>query len=91
MLNRKPFTGMIFCFTGQLRAMTRTRAHSMINDLGGRTTNQITSRTNVLVLGLRPGSKLQAARDSGTEIWSETKFIDTLNKHTYVAQQMELP
>ena len=42
-MNKLPLNGMVFCFTGTLRSMNRTRARQLVTQLGGRNTEQITA------------------------------------------------
>lgn len=63
MSNDPNFAGKVFVVTGKLSGMTRDEAHDMILQRGGSTASSVTQKTNVLVIGEKPGSKLQKARE----------------------------
>lgn len=49
-----------------------------IENRGGKVTNSVTKKTNVVIVGENPGSKYQKARDLEIEIWTEEEFISKL-------------
>ena len=42
--------------------MTRSEAYKKISDAGGRTSNSVSPKTNYLIAGENPGSKLEMAK-----------------------------
>ncbi|MEZ4546650.1 MAG: BRCT domain-containing protein [Thermodesulfobacteriota bacterium] len=68
--------GMVFVFTGGLDTMTRDEAEKLVALNGGRTTSSVTKKTNYVVAGKDPGSKLEKAESLGIEILSEEDFKD---------------
>jgi DNA ligase (NAD+) len=70
--------GKSFVVTGSLETMTRDEAHKKIVQYGGTVSSSVTSKTNYLVCGEDPGSKLEKAQKFGTKILSEKEFLDLL-------------
>ena len=70
----QPFEGETFVFTGSLDGYTRREAQELVEDLGGRATSSVSGNTDYLVAGSNPGSKLDDARNRGTEIWDGETF-----------------
>jgi len=66
--------GMVFVFTGGLDTMTRDEAEKLVALNGGRATSSVTKKTNYVVAGKDPGSKLEKAESLGIEILSEEDF-----------------
>jgi len=71
-----PFEGKTVVFTGALRKMTRDEAQDVVRRLGGSATSSVSSRTDFLVAGENPGSKLEKARKLGVQVISEEEFLD---------------
>jgi DNA ligase (NAD+) len=61
----RPFAGKTFVLTGTLPGLTRAAARALIERRGGRVTDSVSRRTDYLVVGNAPGSKLEAARRLG--------------------------
>lgn len=72
--------GKSFVLTGALTAMTREQAKSWITDAGGRVTSSISKKTDYLIAGADPGSKLKKAGDLGVEILSEAEFVTLMGE-----------
>jgi len=58
----------IFVLTGMLEDLTRNQAKEMIEAAGGRISGSVSRKTDYLVAGSSPGSKLSLAKDLGVEI-----------------------
>ncbi|TSC93970.1 MAG: DNA ligase (NAD+), partial [Candidatus Berkelbacteria bacterium Athens1014_28] len=71
----KKFEGKSFVITGSLESMPRDDAHKLIVKFGGRVSSAITSKTDFLVVGSDPGSKLEKAKKFGTRILTEKEFL----------------
>ncbi|MFO8018820.1 MAG: NAD-dependent DNA ligase LigA [Promethearchaeia archaeon] len=74
--------GKRFVFTGALERYTRAEASKKIQDYGGRVTSSVSGKTDYLVVGKRPGSKLNKAKKEGTPILQEKDFYSILEKET---------
>jgi DNA ligase (NAD+) len=69
-----PLTGKAIVLTGTLPELTREQARELIEGAGGRVTSAVTSRTDLVVAGAAPGSKLEQARRLGIEVIDEDRL-----------------
>lgn len=70
----QPLRGLTFVITGTLRTMTREQAKAFIEAYGGRVANSVSRKTDYLVVGEKPGSKLQKARQLGVPTIGEAQL-----------------
>ncbi len=56
--------------------MTRQEFAEYVESKGGTFTDNLTKKTNILVVGENPGSKLDKARQYGITILSEEEFFE---------------
>ena len=75
-----PFSGKSFVVTGTLSGFTRREAEDRIKILGGNVTSAVTRKTDYLVAGASPGSKVAAAGRLGTEILDEAAFLELMGQ-----------
>ena len=73
-----PFAGKTVVITGSLESMTRTEAADRIRAAGGTVTSSVSKKTDFVVAGADPGSKLDRARELGIEIRDEAAFLAQL-------------
>ena len=73
------FLNKTFVLTGTLTNITRNDASKIIEEKGGKVTNSVTKKTNVVIVGENPGSKYTKATELGIEIWEEDEFINLIN------------
>ena len=66
--------GKAFVLTGTLSAMTRDEARAAIRALGGRVVGSVSKKTDYVVVGDNPGSKLEKARRLEIEVLEEPDF-----------------
>ena len=66
-----PFSGKTFVITGTLPGLTRDAARALIEAAGGKVSGSVSKRTDFLVLGADPGSKLRDAERHGVRIVDE--------------------
>jgi DNA ligase (NAD+) len=70
-----PFSGKTVVVTGTLSSMTRDEAKDRIRAVGGRVSESVSKKTDFLVCGENPGSKLQKATELGVEVLSEQALL----------------
>jgi DNA ligase (NAD+) len=75
-----PLAGLEFVITGTLEAFPRPEAEAKIKALGGKASSDVTRKTNYLVVGEDPGSKLARAQALGTKTLTESEFLELLKK-----------
>jgi DNA ligase (NAD+) len=67
-----------FVLTGTLAAMTREEAEEKILAAGGRVTSSVSRKTDFVVFGAEPGSKLRKAQELGLKTLDEQEFVKLL-------------
>lgn len=73
-----PLTGKTFVVTGTLAALSREQAKARIEELGGKVTNSLSSKTDYLIVGESPGTKLDKATKLGVATLDEPAFMAML-------------
>ena len=68
-----PLTGKTIVFTGTL-SMERSDAKSAVEAAGGKVAGSVSKKTDYVVAGTEPGSKLDKARELGITILTEDDF-----------------
>jgi len=74
------FMGKTFVLTGTLNNITRDEASLIIENLGGKVSGSVSSRTSVLIVGDSPGSKYDKAVNLGITIWNEEELLEKINR-----------
>ena len=73
-----PFMGKSIAVTGKLNNYTRDGIKARLLELGANPVSKVSRRTDYLILGERPGSKLVKARTLGIVILSEQEVEDMI-------------
>ena len=74
--------GKTFVFTGTLECCSREKAGEIVEMLGGKFSNTVTSRTDYLVVGKDPGAtKLSKAKKYGIRTITEEEFINMIKDY----------
>jgi len=76
-----PLTGLEFVITGKLEAFARSEAEAKVKELGGKAGSDVTKKTNYVVVGADPGSKLAKAQKLGIKTLSEAEFLELLSQN----------
>ncbi|HDN05066.1 MAG TPA: NAD-dependent DNA ligase LigA [Chloroflexi bacterium] len=74
----QPLAGMVFVLTGKLEGYTREDLKKLLTSLGGKVTGSVSSKTDYLIAGENPGSKLTKAQELGIPILSEEELEEML-------------
>ena len=75
------FFGKTVVITGTLKNFSREEATKLLENFGSNVTNSISSKTDYLLCGENPGSKLTKAKNLGVNVIGEDIFMLELNKH----------
>jgi DNA ligase (NAD+) len=70
--------GKTVVVTGTLENFTRQQAEQAIREAGGKVSASVGKKTDYVVVGADPGSKLDKARSLGVEVIDEQQFVKML-------------
>lgn len=73
-----PFAGCTVVATGKLAHFTRDGINSRITSLGATAGSSVTRKTDYLICGEKPVSKLAKARELGIPVLTEQEFLDMI-------------
>jgi DNA ligase (NAD+) len=73
-----PLAGKTLVLTGTLPNLTRDDAKDRIEAAGGKVTGSVSKKTDYVVAGADPGSKLTKAQEIGTEVLDEDGLLALL-------------
>ena len=74
-----PLAGKAFVLTGTLPTLTREQATERIVAAGGRVTSSVSKKTDYVVAGDSPGSKLEKAERLGVAVLDEAGLLGLLD------------
>lgn len=75
-----PLAGKIVVVTGTLSSMGRKEVQDLIKEFGGKSAGSVSKRTDLVVYGESPGSKLDKARELGVKSVNETEFLKLIGR-----------
>jgi DNA ligase (NAD+) len=75
-----PLAGKTFVFTGGLARLSREEAKSQVTARGAKVTSSVSAKTDYVVAGADPGSKLAKARELGVTVLNEAEFEELIKR-----------
>jgi DNA ligase (NAD+) len=75
----KSLSDKTFVLTGALKSFTREEAKRIIEKLGGRVASSVSKKTDYLIVGENPGSKLDEALKHGIKTLNEEEFKELIS------------
>ncbi len=76
----QPLAGKTIVVTGTLKNFTRDEIKQVIEQYGGRAASSVSSKTDFVLVGEKPGSKLQKAQQLGVPTVSEEEFLAMIGR-----------
>ncbi len=78
---KEEFSNKTFVITGTLTNYTRDEVKRIIESFGGRTSESVSKKTDVVIVGDNPGSKYDKAQKLGITIWNDEEVNEILEKY----------
>ena len=75
------FSNKAFVITGTLTNYTRDEVKRMIENFGGRVSESVSKKTDVVIVGENPGSKYDKAQKLGITIWNDEEVNEIFDKY----------
>ena len=73
--------GLRIVLTGGLETLTRSQAKELLEANGAQVTSAVSRKTDYVVAGTDPGSKLAKAQDLGVKVLDEQGLLGLLGEH----------
>jgi len=77
----QPLQGKIFVITGTLETMKRDEAKQRLLELGAKVSGSVSKKTDYVIAGSEPGSKVEKARNLDVEILDEASFLSLIKSN----------
>lgn len=74
------FKGLKFVITGTINGVSRDEIKNYIELHGGTTSDSVSKKTDVVIVGENPGSKYDKAKELNINIWYEEDILSKMNK-----------
>lgn len=75
-----PLAGKSVVLTGTLSGFTRDEAKARIEECGGKVVSAVSLKTDYIIVGAEPGSKLEKGRALGISIVNEEEFLAMIDR-----------
>jgi DNA ligase (NAD+) len=75
-----PVSGKSVVFTGTLERMTRDEAKAVADRLGAKVSSSVSKKTDLLIAGREPGSKLAEGQKHGVRVISEEEWMKLIGR-----------
>jgi DNA ligase (NAD+) len=75
-----PWTGKSFIITGTLSGYSREEAKEALLRMGAIVHSSLTTKTDYLLVGDKPGSKLEKAKEKGIMVIDEAALIEMIEQ-----------
>ena len=72
-------TDKVFVITGSFGEIKRDQIKDKIESMGGRTSESVSKKTDVVIVGEAPGSKYDKALEYNITIWREKEMKENLD------------
>jgi DNA ligase (NAD+) len=79
-IKSQKFAGKSFVFTGSLVKRSREEAGELVLQHGGKLSNSVSKKTDYVVVGSDPGSKLDKAKELNVQVLTESEFDKLLKQ-----------
>ena len=73
-----PFNGKSIVLTGSFETMTRDQAKAKLLASGAKVTGSVSKKTDIVIAGIKAGSKLTKAEELGITVWDEARLIESI-------------
>lgn len=75
-----PFANKSIVLTGTLESYEREDLKELLESMGAKVTGSVSRKTDLVIVGASPGSKLDKARELGIETWDEQRLLKELGR-----------
>lgn len=76
----KKFNGVTFAITGTFDNFSRDEVKNLLQNNGGKIVSSVSSKTNFLLAGRKPGEKIEIAKKLEVQVIGEEEFLQMLVK-----------
>lgn len=81
---RQTLSGKTFVLTGTLASLERSEAEKLIKARGGKVASSVSKKTDYVIVGANPGSKLARAQELGIKTIDEGEFLRLIEAESAV-------